>query len=794
MSIARRLAWAAVLGAAMLPAAIGGATRAEAASRSVQVQFVNKSDVGLSRTGDNLDHGCWTTEAPARIEANSTVTWESESCGVATGTEGEADYALDTGGTAHFHWDNPFVGSNSYDESVSPVGYAASHSGGDGDNATVTWNFDCSSSTCDGIPDDWKKNGVNLDPGDGSGPQFIDLPNMGATIGKPDVFVQLDWMADTAHTHQLSNAAVQAVVAAFANAPYVSRTGSVGINLHVDHGPNSILNPVTNQTWGTLSRARQQAEVTNLGTGTATSYSWSAFDGIKNTLGNFKSTGRTAIFHYAIAAHQISTLTNSGVSRSSGNGGASDLIISLGSFAPVTGQMQSGTFMHELGHNLGLAHGGGDGTNNKPNYLSVMNYLFQFPGLTRGGASGVLDYSRGALGTLNEAALDETTGDGTAAAGFGTSHWCPPTGGNPGAFVAVVDASKAIDWNCNGVATDNAAAADTNNDGSQGPLTGFDDWKNLKFKVGAVGTGEAAPLPMDTPVEEITPDQAQRILPLDTTPPVTAESQAPPPNANGWNRTAVTVTLSATDDISGVARTEFTLDGSAFAPAPAPVTIGTEGVHALQYRSIDRAQNVEAIKHATVRIDLTPPEAVITYDPAKHEITVTGRDALSGVAPGPIPPASVAPTAWTAFGSDVAEQRSYRIEDRAGNSLDLVMKVRREPDEIEFSVTSLIYNANESSSDADRQAGQQQYGVERNTTEFGRLRGRGLGHALLAVSQEFALGQGEARTTLDARYNVLCDETEVSQHGRDEPSSFEREGLALIRLVTGKGTLRLEHD
>ena len=40
---------------------------------------------------------------------------------------------------------------------------------------------------------------------------------------------------------------------------------------------------------------------------------------------------------------------------------------------------QAGTFMHELGHNLGLRHGGGDNTNCKPHHLSVMNYAYQFP-------------------------------------------------------------------------------------------------------------------------------------------------------------------------------------------------------------------------------------------------------------------------------------------------------------------------------------------------------------------------------------------------------------------------------
>jgi hypothetical protein len=45
-------------------------------ARSVMVLFNNKSDTALVRTNENLDHGCWTTEPPAKIEANSSVSWE----------------------------------------------------------------------------------------------------------------------------------------------------------------------------------------------------------------------------------------------------------------------------------------------------------------------------------------------------------------------------------------------------------------------------------------------------------------------------------------------------------------------------------------------------------------------------------------------------------------------------------------------------------------------------------------------------------------------------------------------
>ena len=785
------------------------------AARSVFVNFSNKADLALVRSGDSLSHGIWTNRPPDRIEAGSTVSWESESSGVLTGTEGEVNYNVETGpgqtgGSTHFHWDNPYVGSNSFDES-GPSGYKLDRTGGDGDNATVNWTFSCASATCDGIPDDWKINGTTVDPGDGSGPQFINLPAMGATVNKPDIFIQLDWMADGTHSHALSAAAIKTVVTAFANAPYKSPTGSIGINLHVDAGPNSIMNFATNQTWGALSRARQLTEVTNLGTGGINNYSWVAFDAIKNAFGGFKSTGRIAIFHYAISAHGISTLGNSGISRTIPG---SDFIISLASCCGVTptDSQQAGTFMHELGHNLGLQHGGGDGVNNKPNYISIMNYLFQFGGLTRAGVANIIDYSNVALNALDETNLDETTGVGPAAAGVATSHWAPPAGGNPGAFVTVADGSKPIDWNVDGLTTGKNVSFDVNNDGTNATLTPFDDWKNLKLKGGSIGAGGDFQQPMETPVNEITPEEMKLVMPADTTPPVTVATITPPPNAAGWNRKDVALILVATDDISGVARTESALDGAPTIAGTGPIPVTTEGVHTLRFHSIDRSQNVEAWKQAVVRLDKTAPEAVITYDPYTHQIVVHGRDLLSGVDPGPVSPGwSVTPTTWTDFGSDTAELRTYRIQDHADNTLLLTMKVKCEPDELEFNIIALQYNDEK-----------ELRRPERNTITFERVIGRGLNHPLLTVEQEVSFGEGDMRRTVEASYDVLSDELEIEYFsgdwkcgeggGTNEGTPMvdgngaeggggkgdnagkdpEVRGLILLRVVTDKGRLLLE--
>jgi len=60
-------------------------------------------------------------------------------------------------------------------------------------------------------------------------------------------------------------------------------------------------------------------------------------------------------FHYAVFIHSIENEeTRSGKADSPGN----DIIVSLGAW-DVTRDNTAGTFMHELGHNLGLNHGNG---------------------------------------------------------------------------------------------------------------------------------------------------------------------------------------------------------------------------------------------------------------------------------------------------------------------------------------------------------------------------------------------------------------------------------------------------
>ncbi len=146
-----------------------------------------------------------------------------------------------------------------------------------------------------------------------------------------------------------------------------------------------------------------------------------------------------------------------------------------GGFSIGTRAQQAGTFMHELGHVIGLHHGGGDEVNNKANYLSVMNYAFQpcsvAPGPAGSGLPGGCDYSRDDLNDLVESlppGLDECQSIDAGLYGLG-----PVDFDNDSSFEGMSG--------CNPAATANVSA-DANGDGdANDTLESYDDWANIYF-------------------------------------------------------------------------------------------------------------------------------------------------------------------------------------------------------------------------------------------------------------------------------------------------------------------------
>lgn len=83
-----------------------------------------------------------------------------------------------------------------------------------------------------------------------------------------------------------------------------------------------------------------------------------------------------------------------------------------------------------------------------------------------------------------------------------------------------------------------------------------------------------------------------------------------PDGLNSWYITNPDVKLDSIDDIggSGVAKVEYSFDGVSWATYLEPFTIDAKGTVTIYYKSVDKAGNIETIKHKTIKVD-TPPVA-----------------------------------------------------------------------------------------------------------------------------------------------------------------------------------------
>lgn len=374
----------------------------------------------------------------------------------------------------------------------------------------------------DGLFDGWEQKGLDMN---GNGIVDVDLPGMGADPLHKDLFLEFDWMTGEEPTRS----AVQAFKAAFAAAPIdaggaSNPDGAPGINLWVDTGsladssasedgagPNTCGDGIDNGGGDGADGADTDCLVgDNLGGGNAMPASDIAklnsdFYNAKNA--NFNNIRRW-VFRYAISARPDD------FGGGWGEVGGNDFI---------EYNHDAGTYMHEFGHNLNLRHGGDESANCKPNYVSAMNYDYQF-GIPRTDGGMTVDYSpprhdTGRRASIN-ADLVENNLDETAVIDSGDADnriiFVDGTGAKVQSAI-----NAAVDWNGDGDTTDTGVTAnidtsgtggnpeDCTNGSSNNTLEDYDDWTNISLPFRQFGDSSDGPVNLahpDTPemtVEEM---------------------------------------------------------------------------------------------------------------------------------------------------------------------------------------------------------------------------------------------------------------------------------------------------
>ena len=356
----------------------------------------------------------------------------------------------------------------------------------------------------DGLPDEWEINGVDTDH---DGVIDLDLPAMGADPKVPDIFIEADWMEDPGRVVEVMG--VKKVVGAKDTSPGSAALWTVyrrfknhGINIHIDAGPKSVMNYETGATWGSLSGASALPFQETFDVGDNYE-NWN-----KLALNNFTK-ARWTTFKYCLFANQYEAGFGNRSSGIAENLPGQFFIVAsdcIGGTNRTTAL--AGTIMHELGHTLGLSHGGlhtdsstGEVVMNhskyKPNHLSIMNYTYQFKGLRKTSGSFVADYQNFDLPEIDENHINENYGIDPFGATAGTNLTInvpviTTTVGSASTVTTDVQASKQpIDWNKN-TTLDDDISMDLNPKDNAEPgirlLTDtINEWDNLIFDGGLIG-------------------------------------------------------------------------------------------------------------------------------------------------------------------------------------------------------------------------------------------------------------------------------------------------------------------
>jgi hypothetical protein len=387
------------------------------------------------------------------------------------------------------------------------------------DNGSI-YVYDCGDDTDeDGLCDEWETLGVPYIDSNGLLQRYLlDIDGNGLSDANPmhkDLFLEIDSM-----TGRLFPEASKAMVkTAFDLAPVDNPDLDIGIDLHILLDDTDL--PVDSSVVTASGWPANAAELRRDHFGTAAERAPDDPDSAA------KRRAKARAFRWSIHANEGAFLDEQGDPVPFGGLAEMPGDDSVLYTAGKDDEGMAAILMHELGHNLSLRHGGGDGVNGKPNYPSIMNYVFAYPE-PWSDDFWELNYSNEKLAMLNEGSLDETVAIFETASGFYDAFVMPFHGvaqagcGNPAEVgmdvVTYMSLNREVktDFNLDCDKEDSGVEADLNNHSDSGlpgaktaspdeKMIGHDDWSNLRLSVSDGGGAFRGPVPPD----ELTDEQRQ---------------------------------------------------------------------------------------------------------------------------------------------------------------------------------------------------------------------------------------------------------------------------------------------
>ncbi|TFG13698.1 Ig-like domain repeat protein [Candidatus Thorarchaeota archaeon] len=131
------------------------------------------------------------------------------------------------------------------------------------------------------------------------------------------------------------------------------------------------------------------------------------------------------------------------------------------------------------------------------------------------------------------------------------------------------------------------------------------------------------------------------VIEFDSSPPTTTIDVEGSLGLNDWYTSNVTVTLSASDEESGVDTILYSFDEVTWTEYHSPFEISVEGITEIHFCSTDLVGNVEEVQIFTLKIDKTTPQTILTITPTPigtaplyisttSELSLSATDGSSG--------------------------------------------------------------------------------------------------------------------------------------------------------------------